>query len=316
MTDSKVKDGLEFMDAGEKARNKKTLFGKAKPDWDFAVQNFEGAATAFKNAKAFDLAVEAYTKAAECHRQLDSLFLAAKALESAASIAAQHLKQPAQAAELYRQTSEFFLAQGSHDRAGEALEKAAKSMESVDPTQCIALYDDSCRIYEDENKLRFGVDVFKRAIGACLRARRYDKALEFSARLASAFSKLEQQPNYCKQALSSVIVYLAMGDEAGAENQLAVSAGQNGFAQSEEGAVAQDLIEAFRVGDQAAVAAALKRTCVTFLDNEVTRTARELKAPEGRAPGSRPKEEAPLPPVPASETVKQLQDEIEEEGFL
>ena len=34
---------MEFMTAAEKARNKKTLFGKEKPDWDMAVQGYEGA---------------------------------------------------------------------------------------------------------------------------------------------------------------------------------------------------------------------------------------------------------------------------------
>ncbi|KAI8922460.1 soluble NSF attachment protein [Powellomyces hirtus] len=301
------------MDAGEKARNKKTLFGKQKPDWDMAVQNFEAAATCFKNARAYDYCVEAYVKAAEGHRQLDSLFLAAKALESAATIAGQQLKQPAQSADLYRQTSEFFLAQGSHDRAGEALEKAAKALETTDVNKCIEFYDESCRIYEDENKLRFGVDTFKRAIGVCLRNQRYDKALELSGRLSDAFSKLEQRPNFCKQALSSIVILLAKGDEAGADNHLAMLAGQHGFAQSEEGGIAQALIEGMQNGDQEALNGALKRTAVQFLDNEIARTARELKAPAGRGPGQKSQ---PPPEKPASEAVKQLQDEIEEEGFL
>ena len=36
-------EGMEFMTAAEKARNKKTLFGKEKPDWDMAVQGYEAA---------------------------------------------------------------------------------------------------------------------------------------------------------------------------------------------------------------------------------------------------------------------------------
>ncbi|KAJ3020260.1 hypothetical protein HKX48_001086 [Thoreauomyces humboldtii] len=237
----------------------------------------------------------------------------AKALDAAATITAQQLKQPAQAAALYRETAQFFLAQGSHDRAGESLEKAAKALETVDVPQCIELYDEACHVYEDENKLRFGVETFKRAIGVCLRNKKYDKAIEFSSRLSDCFSKLDQKPNFCKQALSSVIIFLAKGDENGAEGRFSMSAGQFGFGQSEEGAIAQTILEGFQNGDQASVDAALKRTQVQFLDNEITRTARELKVPPGRAPGGRG---GPPPDAPASEEVKQLQEEIEEEGFL
>ncbi|KND02692.1 uncharacterized protein SPPG_01777 [Spizellomyces punctatus DAOM BR117] len=309
MSDAKVKEGLAYLADGEKARSKKSLFGKPKPDWDVAVQNYEAAANCFRNAKCWDYTVEAYMKAAEAHRNLDSLFLAAKSLELAAAILVQQLKKPDEASDLYRQTSQYFLAQGSPDRAGEALEKAAKAVEATDIGKCIELYDESCKIFEEENKLRFGVETFKRAIAVSLRHRRYDKALELSRRLCDAFTHLEQRPNFCKQALSTVIILLAMGDEVGATKQLEMYGSINGFAQAEEGVIAQGILEAMQTGDEDSLSAAMKKTPVQFLDNEVTRIGRELRVPGGAKGIS-------LHDKPASEAVKQLQEEVEEEGFL
>ena len=46
-------------------------------------------------------------------------------------------------------------------------------LEQTDSTKSIEMYDESCKLYEEENKMRFGVDVFKRAIGVCVRNNRY-----------------------------------------------------------------------------------------------------------------------------------------------
>ncbi|KAI8818496.1 soluble NSF attachment protein [Fimicolochytrium jonesii] len=269
MADAKLREGMEFMTAAEKARNKKTLFGKEKPDWDMAVQGYEAAATSFKNARAFDQACEAYVKASECHRHLDSLFLAAKSLDAAALLTTTHLSQPAHAADLYRQVSDLFLAQGSADRAGESLEKGAKVLEQADPTKSIEMYDESCKLYEEENKMRFGVDVFKRAIGVCVRNNRLPKALDLSTRLTTAFAKLDQKMNFHKQMLSSTVILLALGDVGEAARRLEMGMGQLGLASSEEGQIAQTLVQAFQDGDQPAIDSSLKRHPVQYLENEV-----------------------------------------------
>lgn len=52
--------------------------------------------------------------------------MSAKAMETAAQIVAQNMKQPERAAEAYRRASELFVTHGSGDRAAEMLEKAAK----------------------------------------------------------------------------------------------------------------------------------------------------------------------------------------------
>ncbi|KAJ3179444.1 hypothetical protein HDU85_004854 [Gaertneriomyces sp. JEL0708] len=308
----KLKEGLSHMAEGEKAINKKSFFGKAKPDWDVASQCFQDAANAFRSAKAYDLAINAFSQLAESHRQLSSLFLAAKALETAATIAEQQMRKPQDAAELYKRTSEFYQAQGSGDRAAEALEKAARALEETDPQRCLEYYEEACAMYEEENKMRFGADCFKKAIGVCLRKKRYDKALQLSHRLCDAFIKINQIPNFCKQALSTVIILLAMGDLQGARQSSDTFSGTAGFGQSAEGNIARAILDAMDTGDKKLLTESLKRPQAQFLDNEIMRLGSELAASLREYV---PTKELPQPPAPAaSEGFKQLQDEIEEEG--
>ena len=55
-----------------------------------------------------------------------SLYMAAKSMESAANLAAQQLKQPERASEMYKKASDLYQAHMTPDRAGEMLEKAAR----------------------------------------------------------------------------------------------------------------------------------------------------------------------------------------------
>lgn len=52
--------------------------------------------------------------------------MAAKALENAALLANQQPKGAQEAAELFRKTSDYYLAHGTADRAADCLEKAAR----------------------------------------------------------------------------------------------------------------------------------------------------------------------------------------------
>ncbi|RKO83358.1 hypothetical protein BDK51DRAFT_38958, partial [Blyttiomyces helicus] len=223
------------------------------------------------------------------------------------------LKKPSQAADLYNQTADYFLAQGSPDRAAESLEKAARAVETTDLPRAFSLYSESCATYESEDRMRFGVETFKRAIALMIKNGRWEDAEAVSVRLGEAFVKLDQRPNFNKQALSTVVICLAAGNVGAANTRLDAFGAVGGFLQSEEGSIAINILEAFENGDEELLASTLKRQHLNFLDNEVTRTARTLKAPPRAQP----------PPArtdggvgqPASEALKELQDELEEDGY-
>ncbi|RKO95907.1 TPR-like protein, partial [Caulochytrium protostelioides] len=199
--------------------NKKSLFGKPKPDYDIAAHDFENAANCFRSARVYDKAVEALVQAANAQRELQALFMAAKSYESAASLVAQHLNRPADAAQHYRDASRYFLAHGTPERAAEMLEKAAQLMEATSADDAEQLYDAACAMYIDEDKRRFGVDCHKRATGFAIRQHRLAKALAYSRQLTQLMLRIDNLMGFAKQGLISVLILLAMGrvDDAHAQ---------------------------------------------------------------------------------------------------
>ena len=60
----------------------KTLFGKANPDREAAVELYSQAANAYKAVKAFRESADHFMLAGECYGALDAIFLAAKVRET------------------------------------------------------------------------------------------------------------------------------------------------------------------------------------------------------------------------------------------
>ncbi|KAI8854480.1 soluble NSF attachment protein, partial [Chytridium lagenaria] len=240
-----------------------------KPDWESARPLYDEAAVIFRNAKAYDHAVEAYAKSAAANKEEGSLFIAGKQLEQGAQILAQFLQKSDEAAKLFREASNYFLAHGSPDRAAEMLEKAAKQLENSNVNESLELYREACSIYESEDKLRTGVDTFTRAVSMALRANKLLEAVEFSGRLTEAFQKMQNLPSYKKQALSTIIIVLLLGDDVDASKRLTAYGSNTGFLETEEGSIAESLVTAFQTYDEEELANALKRQTVKFLETEV-----------------------------------------------
>ncbi|KAJ3186125.1 hypothetical protein HK101_009732 [Irineochytrium annulatum] len=296
---SKVQEAIGLMAEAEKAVNKTTWLGKKKPDWETARPLYDNAggalgsfnvaldadhacsATMFKNAKAYDHAVEAFVKSAAANKEEGSLFIAAKQLETAAQLLAQHMKKPQDAAKLYQQASDYFLAHGSPDRAAEMFEKAGKVLEPVDVVGAMEMYKEACSTYETEDKLRAGVDTFTRSIGFAIRSKRLLEAIELSQRLTDIFQKLQNGAYVNKQALSTIVIVLLLGDDVEANKRMSSFSSIPGFLDSEDGHVASDLIEAFQSYDHNLLQASLKRSPIKFLDNEVAKAAMSLRVPGG-----------------------------------
>ncbi|TPX37469.1 hypothetical protein SmJEL517_g00564 [Synchytrium microbalum] len=281
MDQAKVQEGQALMAEGDKALNKKTFFGSKKPDYDSAVFAYEQAATCFKVGRAHELAVDAFVKSAECHKNLDSMALAAKQLESAAIIAVQNLKQYKLGADLYKQTSDCLLIQNSPDRAAECLEKAGKAMENTDSESAMEYYLQACDLFEEEDRGRFGTDTFRRTVGLLIIANKLDKAVALHERLADVFAKAGNTASFVKTALGVIIIALYNGDEVDAKNRMAKFNNMHGWISSQEGETADEMLRAYENRDSELLAQAVKRPWINNLENEITRIARLLAVPGG-----------------------------------
>ena len=117
---------MECLETARKAENKTSFFGAKKPDYETALVNYTEASNILKSLKEFPLAVEATLKVAETHKAMNALFMAAKAMENAATMAQVNLNQLKESSNMYQQASELYLSNGSSDRAADCLEKSAK----------------------------------------------------------------------------------------------------------------------------------------------------------------------------------------------
>jgi hypothetical protein len=143
---------------------------------------------------------------------------------------------------------------------------------------------------------------------------RYDNAITSSKRLLDLYLKLEQKHYVSKQALTNVLLPLFKSDELGARQAFESQVSVPGFMNSEEGRTAEKILEVYQTGDEEALESILKSAAIRYLDNEIAKSASALRIPPGRSSqksgSSRPVEK------PVSEDVKDLQAQVEDEGFL
>ncbi|CAI2184897.1 19290_t:CDS:2 [Funneliformis geosporum] len=267
--DIKIREAVQFLTEGDKA-TKKSWF--KKPEWDVAGQNYDKAASCFKAARSFDQAIQAYQKASDAMFKSDSLFMAAKSMESAANLAAQQLKQPERASEMYRKASDLYQAHMTPDRAGEI------TMEPISVDSAIEFYVAACNLFESEDRGRFAIDTFKRTIATMIKNKRYIEAVEIMHRLSKIYQSINNQSGLNKNCLGIIITLLAAEDEVEAKKQFQTFC-QHAFVRSEESAISSSLLDAFEQGDQDLIDKVMRNPIVTYLDNEVAKLSRELQVP-------------------------------------
>jgi len=271
----KFKEGMGLMKEAQNLLST-TLF-RWKPDLEGAATNFQQAAICFKNAKAHEQAKEAYVKAGENFYKTDLLHSAAQAMGDGAAMAKQ-LKRSEEAASLYERSSNCFLENGSSDKAAETLAKAGETIKDVNLEKATEYYLSACDLYFTEGREQFGNETFKLTTTLLLRAKKYTEAVKLIDREIVAFRKLEKREALWKFYLSNVILQLVLTDYAEADNRFKNYLAEEGFMSSEEGKAGGDMLTAYENADQTAFNAVVNRQVFNFLENEVTKLARNLKA--------------------------------------
>ncbi|KAG0197106.1 hypothetical protein BGX28_009379 [Mortierella sp. GBA30] len=267
LEERRLRDAVDYLHEADKNTQRGWF---RKPDWDIAAQYYEKAGQAFKGAKSYEQAIQAFIKASHTMISATSLYMAGKAMENGANIALQNLGQPERAAGMYKQASDLYMQNMTPDRAAEMLEKSAKAIESVSVDSAIELYIGACNIYEDEDRARYATDTFKRTISLLVKHRRFEKATEVLQRLGSVQQNTPNKSAYYKTLLSIIIIQLAAGDEVDAGKRF------QAFCSSEESSIAHAMLVAFEYGDQAYYNQTASRQHVGFLDNEIARLARNI----------------------------------------
>ena len=321
--------GDEHMAAGNKCSRKGWFH---KPDYQGAAMEYDKAALAYKNAKEWALAVDAYKKVAECHKANGVLSASGRALESAAGCCKDGLGDGQQCAELYRAAAETYHLNNNDDRAADALTRGAKAIDTLatkasdsgksDVAQslwetAVQLIKDGINLYDDNEKLAvYGSKAVKVGIVIALRARIVVQAIELYEQsiLINVAAEANRANEVHKAALSLIILHLARGDAVSAgrvyERECGRDAGGNersSFVHSDFGRCATRLLDAWDSGDQDEVDAVIKSQDVTFLDNELVRIARGLNI-EGEMKFACEKDKSsyvPITDAPAASALRQ-----------
>eukprot|EP00158_Paraphelidium_tribonemae_P002634 Partr_v1_DN25526_c2_g1_i5_m20557 putative N-ethylmaleimide-sensitive factor attachment protein gamma len=116
-------------------------------------------------------------------------------------------------------------------------------MEPVSVAEAIKYFKEACDLYEAEDKLRLGLDTFKRVIGLCLKDGKLQEAIDFSRRSNEVLVKVKGKHLTMRGFLSTIIIVLAYGDEVEAGKQYEQFCQMDsGWMTSDEGRLADALL--------------------------------------------------------------------------
>ncbi|XP_041376174.1 gamma-soluble NSF attachment protein-like [Gigantopelta aegis] len=275
--DRKLCEGLEHLRLADKCL--KTSFFKWKPDVDGACEEYQQAATSFKNAKAYDEAKETLIKLANLQKE-NSPFHAAKSYEQAGLIL-KEAKQYEEAVYLMEKAALLFQEDGTPDSASLTLEKAAKMVELDFPEKASQLYIKACEVAEIEDKPGKCAEYIGKAARLMTRLRRYDDAAEYFKKEVNYHLEAENYGLLNKVVLGLVLVHLHREDYVAAELVFKSSLSYPDFGASEEAAAVENLLSAYDEGDEEAARQTLSLPLIKYMDNAFARMARDLVIPGG-----------------------------------
>ncbi|KAJ2630371.1 hypothetical protein H4R22_002711 [Coemansia sp. RSA 1290] len=255
----------------------------SKPQWDIAATNWDKAANAYKTAMHYEEAIDCHVKASEAYVKVNIIYMAAKGYEAAATLAEKHLKDHAKAITYYTRASDLFRSHGSSaDRAAAVMVKAATSCEDIDTNQAVQLYENALSIYETEERNRFSIPTYKRFAAFLIAKNRLPEAAKVQTRLGDICQQINSRYEVTKSYLGAIIVILAFGDSVEAGKMLDQFASCVPFVRSNEGTVANAMLEAYEQGDQEQFDVLANDQAIALLDSYISRLATQIRVPGGR----------------------------------
>ena len=283
MNERKVAEGRECMKNAEKCM--KTSFFKWSQDVDGAISEYQKAAVAFKNGKAYEQAIAAYLKCAEVQHQGGARFHAAKSYESAAMIY-KDMKQLLKVGEMIERASDLYLEHGTPDTAAICLERGGKILEYDMPDKAIYLYRKASDVAEANDNMRQCAEETGKLGRILMRQRKFDEAIKALRREIELYNQVGSEGLNNKLMFGLVLLYLHQDDYVAADQAFKRAGNINGFSGSEEAAAIEQLLEAYEQGDGDTCRAVLNSPLFRFMENDFVKLARSLRLPDGGGAGA------------------------------
>ncbi|CAK4077877.1 unnamed protein product [Aphanomyces euteiches] len=287
----------------------KTSVFRWSPDYMSAAPYLEKAAECFRAAQDYARASTTFVRLAEVQHKNQASFRAAMHMETAAKLHLQYApKKPVAAMQYYQTASGYYAETGELGKAAEMLMKGASALEEVGYTDVKQMYLDACELMEAQDKPHFAVDVFRKTAAFLVKRKEYDEAIANYNKQITFFQAIQQPDNMYKAFTSIVVLHLAKPDVVAADQAYMQHLQDDGYLHADECALSEDLIGAFKRGDEDALKALLKKPNWQYLDAPIGRLARTLtmystarvsKPARPAAPPSQPAPKSAPEPVPA-----------------
>lgn len=95
----------------------------------------------------------------------------------------------------------------------------------MDVNASFDMYSKACTLYEQEDRGRFAMEIYKKGISLLVRNKKYDKAIEMLKRETQVLQKLSSRTHLYKANLSILVLVLAIGDDVEAGKQFSSMCG-------------------------------------------------------------------------------------------
>ncbi|KAF1321222.1 Gamma-soluble nsf attachment protein, partial [Globisporangium splendens] len=288
----------------------KTVFRWA-PDYLAAAPFLEKAADAFRAAGDFDAAKRVFAQVADVQLKNKSSYRAAQAQENIAKVVVQQMRESRvtgadkhkyllEVKAAFEAASGHYVDMGELGKGADALMKAATMCEEngmKDMNVLKELMLSACSMMESQDKPHFAIDTFRKTLSFLVKNALYADSLALLTRQIKLFKQIDQAANVHKCYLSEVVLMLTMGDVAAADKTYMAQLQEDAFLSSDECALAEDLVRAYKLGNEDLLQTTIRKQGFSFLDNQVARLVRKLTIYGGGA-GSAPRA-APTQPVAA-----------------
>ncbi|GAB9476241.1 Gamma-soluble nsf attachment protein [Globisporangium polare] len=284
----KRKEAEENLKQAEKSLAKTML--RWAPDYLAAAPYLEKAADAYRAAGDLDAAKRVFTQAAGVQVKNKSSFRAAQNYENVAKVVVQQIRDSraggndrlallAEVKAAYDAASGHYGDMGELGKAADALMKSAACCEEngmTDMKQLRELYTRACSLMEAQDKPHFAVDPFRKTLAFMVKNAMYKEALELMGRLIAIFKQIDQHANVYKCYLSEIILILTMGDVALADKAYMRQLQEDAYLSADECALAEDLVRAYKMGNEELLQTTIRKQGFSFLDNQISRISRKL----------------------------------------
>jgi tetratricopeptide (TPR) repeat protein len=282
-----LKDAAEAKKMAEAYMTK--TWKKWKTDPFSAASYYDKAGRAYRAAGEEADAAEMYHEAGSCHRDSNNPALAAKCFKEAATIFSK-LGRTEQAVEEHKEASNAWLAGGEEGKAGEALAKAAQELESVDENAAAEMHllaastlvPDEAGVGDDFIKIVGAKDVFENALRFMVEGSRFEDALTIAKRYSTFLDSEGSSHSLFKLFLTTALIHLVMDDCVKADQEYReVHLQSTEYLRSEECALEEKLIGAFKNFDGEELRAAQEDRVLLRLNPYLVRLAKTLKVEGG-----------------------------------